>query len=112
VAVKTTPLVTGQRFSRLGIGPMAFHTLVVVAEPPVTGITLTSATSLSNRSFQLGFASSPGATFSMLATTNLSLSLSDWMVVTGVTEISPGQYQFTDPQATNNPQRFYRVRSP
>jgi len=30
----------------------------------------------------------------------------------GVTEISPGQFQFTDPQATNSSQRFYGVRSP
>jgi len=27
-------------------------------------------------------------------------------------EISAGQFQFTDPQATNDRQRFYRVRSP
>jgi hypothetical protein len=27
-------------------------------------------------------------------------------------ELSPGQFEFTDPQATNSPQRFYRVRSP
>ena len=30
----------------------------------------------------------------------------------GATEVSPGQFQVTDPQATNAPRRFYRVRSP
>jgi len=30
----------------------------------------------------------------------------------GATEIAPGQFQFTDPQATNFPSRSYRVRSP
>ena len=29
-----------------------------------------------------------------------------------VTEISPGHFQFTDPQGTNNAPRFYGVRSP
>jgi len=28
------------------------------------------------------------------------------------TPAGSGQFQFTDPQATNYPQRFYRVRSP
>jgi hypothetical protein len=32
--------------------------------------------------------------------------------VTFAVNFAPGQFQFTDPQATNNPQRFYRVRSP
>ena len=112
VAVTTIPLVAGQSFSRVGMGRMAAHTLAVVAEPPVTGITLTSATNLADRSFRLSFASSPGATFSVLATTNLALPLSNWMVLTGAVEISPGQYQLTDPQATNKPQRLYRVRWP
>ncbi len=29
-----------------------------------------------------------------------------------VTEVSAGQFQFTDPQATNSPQRYYRIRWP
>jgi hypothetical protein len=29
----------------------------------------------------------------------------------GVTEVAPGQFQFTDSQATNAPCRFYRLRS-
>jgi hypothetical protein len=28
------------------------------------------------------------------------------------TDSPPGQFQFTDQQATNHPLRFYRVRSP
>jgi hypothetical protein len=73
---------------------------------------LTGATILANGAFQFTFANSPGASFSVLATTNLSLPLSNWMVLAGVTEVAPGQFQLTDPQATNSPQRFYRVRSP
>jgi hypothetical protein len=40
------------------------------------------------------------------------MPLSNWTTLGAATEVSPGQFQFTDPQATNTPQRFYRVRSP
>jgi len=47
----------------------------------------------------------------VLATTPLALTTSDWTVLGIATEISPGQFRFADTQATNNPSRFYRVRS-
>jgi hypothetical protein len=47
-----------------------------------------------------------------LATTNVSLPLSNWTMLGTPTEAPPGQYQFTDLQASNLVQRFYRVRSP
>ena len=37
------------------------------------------------------------------------LPLSSWTVLGAPTEAPAGQYQFTDSQTTNNPQRFYRV---
>ena len=52
-----------------------------------------------------------GALFGVMATTNLSLSLTNWTALGGVVEIAPGQFQFTDPQATNGG-RFYRAYSP
>jgi hypothetical protein len=36
---------------------------------------------------------------------------SNWTMLGAVSEVSPGQYQFSDPQATNAGQRFYRIRS-
>jgi hypothetical protein len=48
----------------------------------------------------------------LLATTNLSVPLSSWTALSGITAVAPGQFQFTDARATNSPQRFYRVRSP
>jgi hypothetical protein len=60
---------------------------------------------------EFGFTSTPGASFIALATTNLSLDLSNWTLVGTPTEISPGLFQFTDHQASDHPQRFYRVRS-
>jgi len=61
--------------------------------------------------FELRFTAAPGSSFNVLATTNLALSTSNWTVLGTATEISPGQFRFADTQATNNPSRFYRVRS-
>jgi len=47
-----------------------------------------------------------------LATTNAALPLSNWTLLSGVTEVAPGQFQFTDLQATNTPRRCYRLRAP
>jgi N-acetylneuraminic acid mutarotase len=75
-------------------------------------IKITNPTRLPGGAFQFGFNNTPGVSFTALATTNLSLSLSNWSVLGSVPEISPGMFQITDPQATNNAKRFYRVRSP
>jgi hypothetical protein len=48
----------------------------------------------------------------VLATTNPALPLSNWTALGGVTEVTPGQFQFTDPQAANSVRRFYRLRAP
>jgi WD40 repeat protein len=77
-----------------------------------TLIRIINPTRLPGGAFQFGFTNTPGAGFTALATTNLSLSLSNWSVIGSVPEISPGVFQFADPQATNSPRRFYRVRSP
>jgi len=83
-----------------------------VAAPLPTLIVLASAARLPNGAFQFAFTNTPGVTFTTLATTNASLPPSQWTALGGVTEIASGQFQFTDPQATNSPQLFYRVRSP
>jgi subtilisin family serine protease len=75
-------------------------------------ITPASAQLLPNGSFQLAFTAAPGATCTVLATSDPSQPLSNWTVAGAPAEVSAGQFQFTDPQATNNAQRFYRVRSP
>ena len=80
--------------------------------PGTTAPFLTGAMVLPNGGFQFTFSSSAGAALEALATTNLSLPLSNWTVLGSVPETSPGHFQFTDPQTTNSPQRFYRVRSP
>jgi hypothetical protein len=77
-----------------------------------TLIRIINPTRLPGGAFQFGFTNTPGAGFTALTTTNLSLSLSNWSAIGSVPEISPGVFQFTDPQATNGPRHFYRVRSP
>src|ERR1017187_8582780 len=112
VAVNTTPLAAGERFAYVASSSAAQHTLALVAEPAAPTITLTVPHTLTNGVFQFIFSYTPGALLSVLSTTNLTLPLSNWTVLTGVTEISPGQFQFADPQATSTPRRFFRVRSP
>ena len=71
-----------------------------------------SASLDSKGAFEFAFVNYPGASFIVLAATNLCQPPDTWTPLPGLTEPSPGQYQFTDPEATTSPQRFYRVRSP
>lgn len=72
--------------------------------PRMTGATL------GNGNFQLSFTNTPGTTYTILASTTLSLSISNWTVLDNATETAAGQFQFTDTQAAGKPLRFYRVR--
>jgi hypothetical protein len=83
---------------------------ITVSVPSIT--TLANARTLANGSFQFTFTNNPGAVFDVLTSTNLSLPMSNWTALGGVTEIAPGQFQFNDPQATNSQQRFYRLATP
>jgi hypothetical protein len=79
--------------------------------PPVTPIIISPGIRLSNSGFQISFTNTHSATFSVFSATNATLPFSDWIHVGNAVEVSPGWFQFTD-VATNNPQQFYRVRSP
>ena len=112
VALNTAPLAASQRFTRVTSGASAYHTVALVAGPPACETALTGPQMLTNGAFQFGFTNIPGAFFGVLAATNPALPLGNWTSLTGLTEVSPGQFQFADPQATNSPRCFYRVRSP
>jgi hypothetical protein len=79
---------------------------------PVQPIVLTSPTRLANGVFQFTFSHTPNAPCTVFGTTNLTLPFSNWTALVGLTEGPPGQFQFTDSQATNLDCRFYRVSSP
>jgi len=93
-------------------GIQSTSSIVNISVPVPTEFKLTGATKSTNGPFSLTFTNSVGAIFGVLATTNLSLPQTNWTALGSVTEVSPGQFQFADTQATNNPQRFYEVRSP
>jgi PKD repeat protein len=78
----------------------------------VPTIRILNPTRLAGGAFQFSFTNTPGAGSTVFSTTNLGLSLGNWTTLGSATEVSAGQFQFTDPQATNNSKRFYRVRSP
>jgi hypothetical protein len=79
---------------------------------PMAPIVLTGARNLDAGAFRFSFTNEPGFSFSVLGTTNFALPLSNWTVLGGAIENVPGQFQFTDPDSTNNVKYFYRVRSP
>jgi len=88
---------------------MADNMKVTAAPAPVV---LTKAILLPNGEFQFTFSSGPGLAFSVVASSDPSLSLTSWTALGQATEMSTGQYQFTDQQARNSQRRFYRVHSP
>ena len=53
-----------------------------------------------------------GASFTLLSTTNLSLSMSNWTAIGTMTESSPGLYEFVQTQPPTQQQCYYGVRSP
>ncbi len=86
--------------------------IVNISVPVPTTTALTHFCTLANGSFQFAFTNTPGALFGVLTTTNPALPLTNWTALGGVTEISPGQIQFSDGQTENSAQRFYLLRAP
>jgi len=82
-----------------------------VPTPAVSPIVLTDLAVLSGGTFRFSFTNVPGNTFSVFATTDLSVPFANWSNLGSVPEIAPGQYQFLD-DSPNGTNRFYRVSSP
>ena len=80
----------------------------IIGTPPA----LTAARMLGGGVLQFAFTNTPGASFTVLCSANLSLPLTNWTVAGTATNTTPGQFQFTSQPATNAPQLFYTVRSP
>jgi len=76
----------------------------------VTSITLTNMSPLVNGEYRFAFTNLPGALFNVFGTTNLTVPFTNWLWLGEATEISSGQFQFTDMRT--NSARFYRVSSP
>ena len=84
---------------------------VQIANPPYS---LAGLTRLGNGSIRFSFTNVIGGSFTVFASTNLTQPFNVWSNLGTAVEspVGSGQFQFTDPQATNSIQRFYRVRSP
>jgi len=73
---------------------------------------LTNVQILGDGSLRFAFTNSIGASFDVLTSTNVTDPLNTWLNLGPAIEVSPGLYQFGDPDATNYPQRFYSVQGP
>jgi hypothetical protein len=113
-AATFTTLATDQRGFPRPVGPAA-DLGAVEWQAPVTNRPVLANASLSAggaNAFSCTFTNRPVADFTVLASTNLALPLTNWTVLGEAMQVASGQYQFSDPQATNFPVRFYDVRSP
>jgi len=88
-------------------GADATFTLLAVPAP-----ILIAPSVLGDATFQFTFTNISGAAFTVLATADMALPLTNWSVLGSPTPIGGAVYQFTDPGATNFPRRFYLLRSP
>ncbi|HXD00106.1 MAG TPA: hypothetical protein VN048_12245 [Verrucomicrobiae bacterium] len=91
---------------------VAANNLVYAFTVPIPAINLTNLMVLPNGVLQFAFTNTPGLSFTAYSTIDVSQPFTNWTRLGAVTEISPGQFQFSDPAMANNQQRFYRIRSP
>lgn len=61
---------------------------------------------------QLVITNTPGGYFTVLAATSPNTPLASWTVLGVMSELSPGQFTWTDDSSTNRSQRFFRLRNP
>jgi len=67
---------------------------------------------LTNGAVQLTFQNVSGASYSVVASTNVGISASNWTVLGAPSPAGGGIYQFTDTNAPNFQPRFYLLRGP
>jgi hypothetical protein len=107
----TSVFVTDQRGLPRVVNGILDVGAVEVQSASAAPIQISGAEILSDGSFQLSFSNLIGASFHVLASTNIALPASNWPTIGPAVETPPGsgRFQFTDPQATNLTQRYYRV---
>jgi hypothetical protein len=105
--VINVPVIFTLEASGSGTAGISFDDFQVTTIPTITAVW----TPLPGQ-FQLQFIGIPGTNYIVLGTTNASLSMTNWTAQGFAVNLSNGLFQFIDTQATNYPQRFYRVSSP
>ncbi len=86
-------------------GVPAAYTIAILPQPIIQTASFTSGPP---PAVQLAFAGVTNVGYSVLR----SATLGSWTYLGAATEVSPGQFSFTDSTITNSAVRFYRVRSP
>jgi hypothetical protein len=102
-----------------GAGPL-INLFATVLPPPLLPvlypINLTNAVILPDGSFQFGFTNTPGLSFTAYATTNLTLSFTNWFYAGNPENVSSNYYEYnTGPGVVTDPAYpglFMRVTSP
>jgi hypothetical protein len=96
-----------------GIASPGGSSLAITYTPPVlVPIVITTRTIIPGGSFQMTFAGPPGQPFRVLGTNTLSAPLSTWPALSQGVIGSTGSALFTDPAASSDQSRFYRIVSP
>lgn len=96
-------------------GAGGFSYLRSTPAPPAPPPPLLSHCSVTGRGLQFDFTNSPGFTFTVLESTNVSLPISNWLVLGTVTDspVGSGLYRVIDQGAiTNTERKCYRLRWP
>ena len=107
VCANTNPAARSAHVSLFG------QSIAITQAAPVAPPTLLSPMMLGSGGFQLVFTSSnPNASFTVLSATNPALPLASWDVLGAAVSTTPGTFQFSTTVLPNEPQRFFRVRSP
>lgn len=77
----------------------------------VAGASVLTSAGKSSQGFHFEFNNTPGLIFTVLGAPNPAAPIATWTPVGTATELLPGDYEFTDTNSANGPQRYYRVRS-
>ncbi len=91
---------------------MIFMADNMIATPVPPPVVLSTPTRLPDGTIQFSFAGTPNVSYSVFGATNTALPFSNWTTLPAPVEAPAGNFQVTDSEATNLPQRFYRVRWP
>jgi len=102
----TTGTARTNYISLLGTNIVIVQDYVQAVPPRLIGVGLLAG----GGRIQFSFTNYPGATFSVLTSTNIDLPPAEWTRLGAATNLGSGQFQFAAP-ATNG-QQYYRVSSP
>jgi hypothetical protein len=100
-----TSVPAAMQWDELRVG-LSWADVTPAAAPVVT--LLTNVSVLENGAFRFQYTNVTPGGCRVYASTNLA----EWAPLGAALPVAPGWYQFTDPEATNHPRRFYQLRAP